>query len=310
MCIGIRALLGLLGWVALKAMAISIVVTPGSTASYLYFPPASANSGSNTSGPSNSTLTLAGVGGVSLTKSGAYTAYSISQSSTGSVCGVGCTLAQFNTGAGFVTLTASRPSTFTDSSNVPLTNCTAVMSCTTWINTNANVALRVYPNCFEGDYRLNYSSTCTTALTPPGINQFYGVNMNAIGTFGGVYAGNLLVYQVTQALAAWESINDLYAQTYPLVSTGSSGIQNKTNILNVYTHGSIEDTCSGLGSGWYLPSVNELANFVSGLLLQYYWTSNDFSTNAAFAISPYGTPSFLPKTTSLGIACVRYYSIS
>lgn len=310
MCIGIRALLGLLGWVAVKAMAISIVVTPGSTASYLYFPPASASSGSNSSGPSNSTVTLAGVGGVSLTKSGAYTAYSISQSSTGSVCGVACTLAQFNTGAGFVTLTASRPSTFTDSSNVPLTNCTAVMSCTTWINTNANVALRVYPNCFEGDYRLNYSSTCTTALSPPGINQFYGVNMNAIGTFGGIYAGNLLVYQVTQALAAWESINDLYAQTYPVVSTGSSGIQNKTNILNVYTHGSIEDTCSGLGLGWYLPSVNELAQFVNNLPITFYWSSNDVNSFTANAVSPNGNVSVFQKYVSLAVACTRYYPMN
>ena len=247
---------------------------------------------------------------MSLTKSGAYTAYSISQSSTGSVCGVACTLAQFNTGAGFVTLTASRPSTFTDSSNVPLTNCTAVMSCTTWINTNANVALRVYPNCFEGDYRLNYSSTCTTALTPPGINQFYGVNMNAIGTFGGIYAGNLLVYQVTQALAAWESINDLYAQTYPVVSTGSSGVQNKTNILNVYTHGSIEDTCSGMGSGWYLPSVNELAQFVSNLPMMFYWTSNDSNQFFSLAEAPNSAVSAFQKTTPLAIVCTRYYPMN
>jgi len=306
----LKALVCVMGWASGQALAISIVVTPGSTASYLYFPPASSSSSSSSSGSNSSTVTLAGVGGVSVAKSGAFTAYSIAQSSTGSVCGVSCILAQFNSGAGYVTLTASRPSTFTDSGGVPLSNCTAVLSCTTWINTNSNVALRVYPNCFEGDYRLNYASTCTTALSPAGINQFYGVNLNAIGSFGGVFAGNLLVYQLTQTLAAWESINDLYAQTYPVVSTGSSGVQNKTNILNVYTHGSIEDTCSGLGSGWYLPSLNELASFVSGLLLQYYWTSNDFNISAAYALSPYGSSSFLPKTTSLGIVCTRYYPLN
>lgn len=290
-----------------KAMAISIVVTPGSTASYLYFPPAATAAGSGTSSSNSSSVTIAGVGGVSVTKYGGYIAYSVSQNSTGSTCGVTCALGQFNSGAGFVTLSASRPSTFTDSSGLPLSNCTAVLSCTTWINTNANVALRVYPNCFEGDYRLNYSSTCTSALAPAGLNQFYGINLNAIGTYGGVYAGNLLVYQVTQALAAWESINDMYAQTYPVVSTGNSGIDNKANILSVYTHGSIEDTCSGLGSGWYLPSVSELGVFVGNLPMMFYWTSNDSSSFSAMAIAPNGTVSSLQKTSILAILCTRYF---
>jgi hypothetical protein len=172
------------------------------------------------------------------------------------------------------------------------------------------VALRVYPNCFEGDYRLNYASTCTTALIPVGINQFYATNLVAMGTYGGVYAGNVLVYQVTQALAAWESLNDLYAQTYAVVSTGSSGIQNKANILNVYTHGSIEDTCSGLGTGWYLPSVNELGQFVSGLLLQYYWTSNDASSSTAVSIASNGQIANFQKWSTLAIACTRYYPLN
>jgi hypothetical protein len=293
-------------------LATSIVVTPGSTASYLYFPPASTSSNANPSSSPSSTsnVILAGVGGVSVTKAGSFTAYTISQSSTGSVCGPSCTLAQFNSGAGFVTLSASRPSTFTDSSGSVLSNCTAVLTCTTWVNTNANVALKAYANCFEGDYRLNYASTCTAAQTPVGINQFYGIGLNPIGSYGGVYAGNVLVYQITSALAAWESLNDLVAQTYPVVSTGNSGIQNKANIQAVYTHGSIEDSCSGLGSGWYLPSVNELANFVSGLLLQYYWTSNDFNSASGYALSPYGSSSYLPKTTSLAIVCTRYYPLN
>lgn len=311
---GIQFIAFVWAWMVVNAMATSIVVTPGSTASYLYFPPASSSassgSSSSSSGGNNSTVTLAGVGGVSVTKSGAYTSYSIAQSSTGSVCGVGCTLAQFNSGAGFVTLTTSRPSTFTDSSGTALNNCTAVLSCTTWINTNSNVALRVYPNCFEGDYRLNYASTCTTALIPVGINQFYATNLVAMGTYGGVYAGNVLVYQVTQALAAWESLNDLYAQTYAVVSTGSSGIQNKANILSVYTHGSIEDTCSGLGTGWYLPSVNELGQFVSTLPLTFYWTSNDSNQISAVATASNGSVSSLQKSSILAIACTRYYPLN
>jgi hypothetical protein len=172
------------------------------------------------------------------------------------------------------------------------------------------VALKAYANCFEGDYRLNYASTCTAAQTPVGINQFYGIGLNPIGSYGGVYAGNVLVYQITSALAAWESLNDLAAQTYPVVSTGNSGIQNKANIQAVYTHGSIEDSCSGLGSGWYLPSVNELASFVNYLPLMFYWTSNDSNQFSAFASASNGTVSALQKSSLLAIVCTRSYPLN
>ncbi|MEI7740493.1 MAG: hypothetical protein WCJ99_17355, partial [Betaproteobacteria bacterium] len=52
----------------LQVCALSMVVTPGSSASYLYFPPALISGPASTN--STSTVLVAGVGGVSLSKAG------------------------------------------------------------------------------------------------------------------------------------------------------------------------------------------------------------------------------------------------
>ena len=57
------------------AHALSIVVTPGSSAAYLYFPAQTSSAGNTTNtNTTNSTLTLVGVGGVSIAKSGGWLA--------------------------------------------------------------------------------------------------------------------------------------------------------------------------------------------------------------------------------------------
>ncbi len=290
--------------------ALSIVVTPGSSASYLYFPPAQSSGQNNNGNASSSTITLAGVGGVSISKSGGFVGYTLAHAPSGSSCGASCGFAQFNTGSGFVTLTSSRPSTFTDSGGVPLTNCTAVLNCTTWVNTNASLSLKVYPNCFEGDYKILYQSTCTTATTPAGLNSFYAINLTAVGVYAGLLNSNLLVYNLMPTLAAWESVGDFYAYKFAVAPTGSSGAQNKIAIQSIYTPNSIEDTCTALGSGWVVPASSELQLFVANLPLIYYWTSNDVNQSNATAISSSGQISYLAKWSPLGMTCTRYYPLS
>ena len=296
-----------------KVHALPIVVTPGSSAAYLYFPAQTSTQGS-TNNPStsntSSTLTLVGVGGVSVTKAGGWLGYTLTHAASGSSCGVTCALGQFNTGSGFVTLTASRPSTFTDSGDVPLSNCTAVLNCTTWVSTNTSLVLKMYPNCFEGDYKLNYQSTCTTSTSPLGINNFYATNLTAVGLFAGVLASNVLVYNLMPTLAAWESVGDFYGNKYGVAPSSSSGAQNKIFIQATYTPSSIEDTCTALGAAWVVPSSDELQLFVARLPLKFYWTSNDVNQNNSTAVSSAGQISSLLKWTPLGMTCVHYYPLS
>lgn len=300
-------ILGAVPW----AHALSIVVTPGSSAAYLYFPAQTSGPGNTTNtNTTNSTLTLVGVGGVSIAKSGGWLGYTLTHAASASSCGLTCALAQFNTGSGFVTLTSSRPSTFTDSNDLPLSNCTAVLNCTTWVNTNASLSLKVYPNCFEGDYKLNYQNTCTTATTPLGINSFYATNLTAVGSFAGVLSPNVLVYNLMPTLAAWESVGDFYSNKFGVAPASSSGAQNKLSIQATYSPNSIEDTCTSWGSAWVVPSIDELQLFVAKLPLNFYWTSNDVNQNNATAVSSTGQVSSLFKWTPLGMTCVRYYPLS
>lgn len=297
--------------VSLQAQALSMVVTPGTSASYLYFPPASVSgTGSgNTTNASTSTVLVAGVGGVSLVKSGGWVGYTVGVSGAqATTCGVNCALGQFNSGAGFVSLQSSRPTTFTDSTDKPLSNCTAVLSCTTWVNTNTTLQLKAYPNCFEGDYALNYTFTCSSRASPEGINQFYGSNLAAVGLYGGQISGRLVVYALMPNLAAWESASDLATGKYGYAQSFSEGARNKAAIQLVYRDKSIEDACSALGSSWFVPSDVELKMFVSLLPMNYYWTSNDSGPLNAIAVFSMNQASLsAQKDNLLGLACVRVY---
>ena len=293
--------------------ALSMVVTPGTSASYLYFPPALANAPSTNNRGTN-TVVVAGVGGVSVSKAGGWVSYTVGVSGASSTssasCGLNCSLGQFNTGAGFVTLQSSRPTTFTDQLDKPLSNCTAVLNCTTWVNTNTTLLLRTYPNCFEGDYALYAAYTCTVKTSPEGINLFYGSNLSAVGSFGGQVAGRLVVYTLMPNPAVWESSLDLSTGKYGFAQTGSEGSKNKVAIQSVYRDKSIEDACSALGSAWFVPSDVELKLFVSLLPLNYYWTSNDSGPLNAIAVFSMNQGSFgFQKDSSLGVACVRVYAV-
>jgi hypothetical protein len=305
------------------AQALTMVVTPGSSASYLYFPPASTSSGSGSGTSNNSSnstaVVVAGVGGVSLTKSGGYIAYSVSvinipsngqTSALSSPCGTGCALGQFNSGAGFVTLQSSRPTTFTDIFDKPLSNCTAVLNCTTWVNTNTTLQLKSYPNCFEGDYALNANFTCSTKTTPDGINQFYGTNLAPLGLFGGLLSGRLVIYTLMPNLANWESTQEVLSGKYGVAVSSSEGVKNKVAIQSVYKDKSIEDACTPLGSTWVVPSDVELKLFVNLLPFNYYWTSNDSSPLNALAVFSQNQATFsLQKDSMLGLACVRIFTL-
>ena len=226
--------------VSLQAQALSMVVTPGTSASYLYFPPASVSGTGSGNATSTSTVLVAGVGGVSLVKSGGWVGYTVGVSGAqATTCGVNCALGQFNSGAGFVSLQSSRPTTFTDSTDKPLSNCTAVLSCTTWVNTNTTLQLKAYPNCFEGDYALNYTFTCSSRASPEGINQFYGSNLAAVGLYGGQISGRLVVYALMPNLAAWESASDLATGKYGYAQSFSEGARNTAAIQLVYRDKSI-----------------------------------------------------------------------
>jgi len=298
---------------SLQTLALSMVVTPGTSASYLYFPPASV-SGTGSGGTSNnsaSTVLVAGVGGVSLVKSGGWLGYTVGVSGAqATACGVNCALGQFNSGAGFVSLQSSRPTTFTDSTDKPLSNCTAVLTCTTWVNTNTTLQLKAYPNCFEGDYALNYTFTCSSKTSPEGINQFYGSNLAAVGLFGGQISGRLVVYALMPNLAAWETASDLATGKYGYAQSSTEGLRNKAAIQLVYRDKSIEDACSGLGSSWFVPSDVELKLFVSALPFNYYWTSNDLGQSNATAVFSMNQFSLsAQKDNLLGLACVRVYAL-
>ena len=309
------------GWLfmVLDVRALSMVVTPGTSASYLYFPPSSVSaSGSANSG--TNTVVVTGVGGVSVSKAGGWVAYTVAvlgvsgisgaSSSSSSSCGVNCSLGQFNSGAGFVTLQSSRPTTFTDLLDKPLSNCTAVLNCTTWVNTNTTLQLRAYPNCFEGDYALYAAYTCSLKTSPEGINLFYGNNLSAVGSFGGQLSGRLVVYTLMPNAALWESSLDLTAGKYGFAQTGSEGSKNKLAIQAVYRDKSIEDACSALGSNWFVPSDVELKLFVSLLPLNYYWTSNDTGPLNALAVFSLNQISLsAQKDNLLGVACVRVYAM-
>ena len=300
------------------ALALTMVVTPGSSASYLYFPPAS----SSTSGSGNTNTTsvvLAGVGGISLSKAGSWVGYTVSLatspsgssgSATSNVCASNCSLGQFNSGAGFVTLQSSRPTTFTDALDKPLSNCTAVLNCTTWVNTNTTLQLKAYPNCFEGDYALYASFTCTTKTVPDGMNQFYGVNLASLGAYGGVTSSRLVIYTLMPNAASWESSADLLAGKYGVAASSSEGSKNKVAIQGVYRDKSIEDACTALGSNWFVPSDVELKLFVGLLPFNYYWSSNDLGQTNALAVFSQNQASFgFQKDSMLGMACVRVFSM-
>ena len=295
--------------VSLQAQALSMVVTPGTSASYLYFPPASVSGTGSGNATSTSTVLVAGVGGVSLVKSGGWVGYTVGVSGAqATTCGVNCALGQFNSGAGFVSLQSSRPTTFTDSTDKPLSNCTAVLSCTTWVNTNTTLQLKAYPNCFEGDYALNYTFTCSSRTSPEGINQFYGSNLAAVGLYGGQISGRLVVYALMPNLAAWESASDLATGKYGYAQSFSEGARNKAAIQLVYRDKSIEDACSALGSSWFVPSEAELKLFVASLPLNTYWTSNDSGPLNAIAVFSMNQASLsAQKDNLLGLACVRVY---
>lgn len=302
--------------------ALTMVVTPGSGASYLYFPPANSASASSAGGSGNTSVVVAGVGGVSLNKAGSWIAYSVSllggplgatsgsSAASSNTCGPNCALGQFNSGAGFVTLQSSRPTTFTDTLDKPLSNCTAVLNCTTWVNTNTTLQLRAYPNCFEGDYALYASSTCTTKTSPDGINQFYGTNLAPVGLYGGMLLGRLVVYTLMPNLASWESSADLASGKYAVAQSSALGAQNKLAIQAVYKDKSIEDACAPLGSAWLVPSDVELKLFVSLLLPNTYWSSNDLNQTNAIAVFSQNQSSFsLQKDSMLGLACVRVFAL-
>ena len=304
------------------AQALTMVVTPGSSASYLYFPPANASSSGSGNSSTNTSVVLAGVGGISLSKAGSWIGYSVGvinvpsngQNGQSSVainpCGSGCSLGQFNSGAGFVTLQSSRPTTFTDTLDKPLSNCTAVLNCTTWVNTNTTLQLKSYPNCFEGDYALYANLTCTNKTTPDGINQFYGNNLVSLGLFGGVIPGRLVVYNYMPSLASWVSTADLLANKYGVAATGSEGVKNKVAIQSVYKDKSIEDACAPLGSTWVVPSDVELKLFVNLLTPNSYWTSNDSGPLNALAVFSQNQGSFgFQKDSMLGLACVRIFTM-
>lgn len=293
----------------LQVCALSMVVTPGSSASYLYFPPALVSGPASTN--STSTVLVAGVGGVSLSKAGGWVGYSVGVSGAqASTCGVNCSLGQFNSGAGFVSLQSSRPTTFTDSMDKALSNCTAVLICTTWVNTNTTLQLKAYPNCFEGDYALYYTFTCSNKTSPEGINQFYGNNLAPVGLFGGQISGRLVVYALMPNLASWESASDLASQKYGFAQSFTEGSKNKAAIQLIYRDKSIEDACSALGSSWFVPSELELKLFVSVLPFNYYWTSNDLGQSNATAVFSMNQSSFgFQKDSALGMACVRVYAL-
>ena len=122
--------------VPLLVLAAPIVVTPGSSAGYLYIPSANqAEINVNVTGGGGGPSTGMGVGGISIYKVGATHAYNVTVNEEN--CDASCEFANWNTGAGFITLHSQYPVVWRHyDSKAVYPNCNGTMTCTVWVNTN------------------------------------------------------------------------------------------------------------------------------------------------------------------------------
>ena len=122
--------------------AAPIVVTPGSSAGYLYVPHVIMQGGGGGGGGDSGPVT--GIGGVQLFKFTNQNDWTVEV--RGQTCAADCNMSSFNTGAGFVNLKASHPVDWTDSSNNILANgnCRQARECQIWIDPNTSMEVRAH----------------------------------------------------------------------------------------------------------------------------------------------------------------------
>lgn len=306
--------------------AAPIVVQPGTAAGYMYFPAQINVQASGSGGGGNAAPT--GIGGVyiqKMTDTAPYTDYTVSTTVAGTTpCGAGCTFANFNTGAGFVTLTASRPSIFTDTSNAPFPNCSAVTQCVLWVTPNNHVSVRVRPACFVGDITTLGAQTCSSTSNTAGANVVYDTNLSPIGRYAGIVGGRHIVAAATdEGSYAW----GLSPVDSPLPNIGSApfslapSASDLTTINSLGANGSYPAfaACYNKSPGngvWRLPYGAELqalyANMsaIGGFSSSYYWSSTEYNSDHAWYLffTNGGQWSSYSKTyTYMPVRCVRSF---
>ena len=122
-----------------NVFAAPIVVIPGESAGYMYFPTQVTTAGGGGGGEP-----VTGVGGVTFYKYTNNNDWSVSAKSQS--CGTGCVTYNFNTGAGFTTFTSTRPVDWTDKNDVILGNgiCRQATTCSVWVDEGTNFEIRAH----------------------------------------------------------------------------------------------------------------------------------------------------------------------
>lgn len=277
----------LIAAVCSSGFAAPVVVQPGGTVGYMYFPSQAAASGGSTATTS--------VGGVTLVKNTTLpgksnTDYIITHS--GTQCGSGCINFNWNTGAGFVTLTASRPTIWTSSADVILTGCESTLSCQVWVSTNSTLTIKTFPSCFEGDIATLGTTTCSTSNTLSA-NNVYSTGGGILGKYAGLNGGAKIVSDISDI-----STNTTWGCSGVLTTAVSTtnGFAN-TATIRAATCTSDPNKVSNLcynkspAGAWFLPSTNELSLLfthraaIGGFSALTYWTSTDSSLFTAVQLS-------------------------
>jgi hypothetical protein len=113
-----------------------------------------------------------------MTDATTYTNYTITNTTNSRACDVGC-----NATPGNVTLTASRPTMWTNLANTPITGCNPSTSCTVAVPASGGVDVRTRAVCYDGDIATLGASTCTIS-SYLAMNKVYATPGNGGGDFG------------------------------------------------------------------------------------------------------------------------------
>lgn len=266
----------IIAFLSLPAFAAPVVVTPGGVAGYMYLP------ATVTSGGSGSFTDPQGIGQIQMVKikgfNGAATTYSdyavyplmggVKISGT-TPCLTGCTSSNWDVGEGTITLKSSRPASFYNTdTGAQYAGCEAVLECAVYVAPNSIKKISVRPVCYDGDISTTQALTCASAFAEvPGSgdlwlksNYVYTTGGTAIGLYAGGYLAQAVIADFTDVTgkAGVVGYNTLATSNY-------DGLSNTTLIMAAINSGfgtQLTDTVSGLctskGSGWYVPSFNEL----------------------------------------------------
>lgn len=296
------------------AQAAPVVVTPGSNAGYLYFPPASVGSG----GSGNNNPINQGTGGVIINKgtraaavdAAVFYDYVVQVGNT--TCGNGCQTKKANTGSGYVTITSSVPAAFSAASG----NCSGVTTCQIWVaeNTSVNVAVDVHALTWTKDASHSVSGpggqACAQASTSC---QFYLYGTYAFTLSSAAYGA------VNNSLPTPENPATVIGVTHNVSSTSYGAVYatrlasagcSPTNKAACTTMNQVVDFSDGTYGAYVAGATLPFAVYVrdpAGGPVQWMPTATDTSmanvTSVGAASADYPGPTTSPLVTSLHARC-------